>query len=124
MINLEKFERLIIAFLIIALLAGLGVSVYKKLRPMVDVKVDSFDAGVYENADKNSAAIATEEKIDINRASAEDLIAINGIGPVLAERIVSYRQSIGRFNSIDEIKKVRGIGDYIFDKIRLRISAE
>lgn len=124
MVDLEKTERLILVFLIFALLAGLCVGVYKRSRPMIDVTVDNFGDGIYDNAVKKNALIAIEKKIDINRASIDDLIALNGIGPVLAESIVSYRRSIGHFNSIDEIKNVRGIGDSVFNKIKDRISAE
>ena len=123
MVDLEKTERLILVFLIFALLAGLSVGVYKRLRPTINVTVDKFDTGIYASGGKKETTL-TEEKIDINRASVEGLMTIKGIGPVLAERIVSYRQSVGSFNSIDEIKNVKGIGDSLFDKIRLRISAE
>ncbi|MFA4903140.1 MAG: helix-hairpin-helix domain-containing protein [Desulfobaccales bacterium] len=49
--------------------------------------------------------------IDLNRASAEDLEAVPGIGPALARRIVEYRNTHGPFKQVDELhEKVLGIG--------------
>ena len=48
--------------------------------------------------------------IDINTASSEDLTAIPGIGPELANRIINYRRNVGKFQSIDELDNVEGIG--------------
>lgn len=48
--------------------------------------------------------------IGINSAGADDLSAIPGIGPELASRIINYRESYGRFSSLDELDNVAGIG--------------
>ncbi len=49
--------------------------------------------------------------IDLNRATAQDLDAIPGIGPVLAQRIVDYRQAHGPFKKVEELEeKVLGVG--------------
>lgn len=48
--------------------------------------------------------------VDINRASAEELDALPGIGPVLAERIVEWRRENGRFRDPDDLEAVSGIG--------------
>lgn len=48
--------------------------------------------------------------VDINRGSAKDLQRLPGIGPVLAERILHYRQENGIFASIRDIQNVKGIG--------------
>ncbi|MCY4613870.1 MAG: helix-hairpin-helix domain-containing protein [Nitrospira sp.] len=48
--------------------------------------------------------------VDINRGSVEDLRRLPGIGPVLAERILHYRQENGKFVSIRDIQNVKGIG--------------
>ncbi len=56
--------------------------------------------------------------IDLNRASADELEQLPGIGPVLAHRIVEYRQQVGRFESVDELRNVRGIGSKRLEQIR------
>jgi competence protein ComEA len=48
--------------------------------------------------------------IDINKASAEELTALKGIGPVLAGNIVEHRLKNGRFQSVDGLLRVKGIG--------------
>lgn len=48
--------------------------------------------------------------IGINSATSEDLIAIDGIGPELAKRIINYREDAGEIRSLDELDNVEGIG--------------
>jgi competence protein ComEA len=56
--------------------------------------------------------------IDVNRATEQDFDALPGIGPRLAERIMEYRQSVGVFHSLDELRAVKGIGKKKFERIR------
>jgi len=60
-------------------------------------------------------------KIDLNRATAEELQALPGIGASLAQRIVEYRKENGPFQRIEDLMNVRGIGEKNFLKIRDRI---
>lgn len=62
--------------------------------------------------------------MDINTASVDELVSLNGIGVALARRIVEYRTANGPFVIPDEIKKVRGIGDGIFLENKGRIRTE
>jgi len=55
--------------------------------------------------------------IDINFAGEEELQLIPRIGPVLAQRIIQYRQENGRFGRVEELKQVKGIGNATFKKI-------
>ena len=54
--------------------------------------------------------VADVGHVDINRGSVEELQRLPGIGPVLAERILQYRQENGKFASIRDIQNVKGIG--------------
>ena len=56
--------------------------------------------------------------LDLNRATEQDFDALPGIGPKLAERIMEYRQSVGAFHSLDELRDVKGIGKKKFERIR------
>ena len=49
--------------------------------------------------------------ISINKASIEELCALKGVGPKLAEKIIAYRESVGGFKTASDLQKVSGIGD-------------
>ena len=61
---------------------------------------------------------STLATLDLNRASEQELEALPGIGPVLAERIVEYRQARGTFRDVEELRKVKGIGKKKFERVR------
>ncbi len=61
--------------------------------------------------------VAVTFPIDINRADAEQLTALPGIGKVLAGRIVAYREENGSFLSTQELQNVEGIGEKRLDAI-------
>lgn len=59
--------------------------------------------------------------ININTASAEELMSLNGIGEKKAMTIVEYRETNGPFNSIEELTNVSGIGEKTFEKLKENI---
>ncbi|MEO5618890.1 MAG: ComEA family DNA-binding protein [Candidatus Eisenbacteria bacterium] len=61
--------------------------------------------------------------IPLNRASAAELEALPGIGPVLARRIVEHRVRHGPFRSLDELRAVRGVGARLIARLRGRLLA-
>lgn len=61
-------------------------------------------------------------KMNINTMELTDLVALPGIGPVLAVKIAKHRDAYGQFESIEDIKKVEGIGQGTFNAIRHYIS--
>jgi competence protein ComEA len=69
-------------------------------------------------ADNKSGAASSKQKIDINRAGTEELATIPGIGKSLAQRIVDFRDEHGAFTRVEDLLKVKGIGEKSFQKIR------
>jgi comEA protein len=57
-------------------------------------------------------------KININKATLEQLQAVPGIGATLARRIMEHRNRIGKFNNLDELRQVKGIGNAKFQQIK------
>jgi len=70
------------------------------------------------SAPQAAATATTQFPINLNTATADQLEAIPGIGPVLAQRIIEYRQTHGRFQSVDELLEVRGIGPKRLENMR------
>lgn len=58
------------------------------------------------------------DKLDVNRATQEQLQTVPGIGPALARRIVEWRREHGPFETLEELLHVRGIGPRTLDRIR------
>ena len=128
-------ELRIIVFLTIAILAGGGITLWKAnhLSPEVPVanlsqlEKDFLERSQYSEVgtsksqtDKvaRKAKPAIEFPFDLNQVTADELTSIPTIGPQIARRIIQFRQRIGRFQHIEQLKKVKGIGKKRFEKIR------
>lgn len=68
--------------------------------------------------DDNNKEDTDSTIININTATVEDFMKLSGIGEAKAKSIIEYRNSIGSFSKVEDIKNVTGIGDSIFDKIK------
>jgi len=66
----------------------------------------------------------TNSLINLNTATLEQLDTLPGIGPVIGQRIIDYRENVGGFTAIEEIIQVSGIGDATFVKIKDSITVE
>lgn len=95
--------------------------------PVTKAKTDTANAPVTERNTQETTTVAVDNiefPININTASEEELMFLDGIGEVLSAEIVKYRNENGYFNNIEEIMNVRGIGEGIFAKISEYIYVE
>lgn len=82
---------------------------------------ESPEAGVVITPDETPAAaadIATAGLININRATADELTALPGIGPSRSKAIVATRERLGGFHSLNQLTEVHGIGDKTLERLR------
>jgi len=76
------------------------------------------DGQVTIGAMAGSDLITLGVAVDLNRASAADLAAVPGLGPVLARRISAFREEHGPFTDLEGLLQVKGIGPKLLEKIR------
>ena len=89
--------------------------------PGVEITIPGDAPAVAREAD---AAVAGDARlVDINAASPIELAeALPGIGAVLSERIVAYREANGPFARTDQLMGVRGIGEATYERLRAMIT--
>ena len=93
-----------------------GMKIY---IPKQGEEVTSSNQEVEENiALGNTSKESSKRKININKASKEELDTLPGIGESTAEKIINYRKEHKSFKSIEELKEVKGIGDAKFEEIK------
>ena len=91
--------------------------------PNINDKNEEF-AFVYDSSGENVITDNKDvdnnknSKVNINTATQTELETLTGIGPSIAARIIQYRKENGKFESIEELKNVSGIGDSKFEDIR------
>jgi competence ComEA-like helix-hairpin-helix protein len=73
--------------------------------------IDKSPTKSKKSKSKQVTKLKPSEKININKAGVEDIQRLPGIGPVLAERIIAYRDSAGFFAESEDLLNVKGIGE-------------
>lgn len=111
---------------------GVGEKKFAKMRPYLTTEggISTGSApgekGKSGKKSKSSGGGAPAEgSIDINSATADQLDAVPGIGPVMAEAIVAYREENGKFASVEDLQgKVKGVGEKTLEKISPYLTAK
>ena len=70
----------------------------------------------------NPEELLRKQKANINTASEQELTKLSGIGPGTAKKIIAYREQSGPFKAIEDLKKVKGIGEVTFKKLAPHIT--
>ncbi|UXR68629.1 helix-hairpin-helix domain-containing protein [Staphylococcus sp. IVB6246] len=65
----------------------------------------------------NGASPGQNQVINLNTAQLNDLTNVPGIGPAKAQAILAYREEKGQFQSVEELKEVKGIGDKTYENL-------
>lgn len=143
MIDFTPQERKALLFLVMVLVLGSGITLYKKYhsdfapelllksnKKVVESNLSQQDLNLVADTStvipkEVSQPVLSEEKIrqvNLNSATQAELESLPSIGPVLAKRIIEYRNLKGGFKTIEEIKQVKGIKNKIFEKIKRYIT--
>lgn len=86
------------------------------------VDTENAPAGSLGMTVKDTSDAGTAGKVNLNRASVQELMTLNGIGQSRAEAIVRYREEIGSFQTIEDVMNVSGIKENAFNKIKDNIT--
>jgi competence protein ComEA len=100
---------------------GADLSTINLARVLNDGEQIYVDSTVLNSSGQRVSKKTPTGPININRATARQLDALDGIGPVIAARIVEYRKVNGSFLSIDDLQKVSGIGAAKFAQIKSKV---
>ncbi len=120
---MSKFKRFIAIPCVIIFIALylIGANLIKRIDRVDDIN----DAVSFvSHTDKTDEPESASNKININKADIDELMEIEGVGEETAKAIVKKREELGGFKSIDEIKRVYGIGDGKFENMRESITVE
>jgi len=99
-------------------LKGVDISDINLARVLVDGEQILVGTPPSVAGKKAAAKISASNPLDLNRATIAQLDTLPGIGPVTAQRILDYRSKVGRINSVDELKKISGLGGAKFEEIK------
>ena len=100
---------------------GADLSTINLARVLNDGEQIYVDSTVVNSSGVRVSKAVRSGPININRATARQLDALDGVGPVIAQRIVDYRKLNGSFLTIDDLQKVRGIGAAKFAQIKSKV---
>jgi competence ComEA-like helix-hairpin-helix protein len=108
---------------------GFNKDLAARLVPYVQIKNDEKNVVaktfVKKDSSSSSPKIFAAKKlsvININAATADDFKNLPGIGDVLSNRIIKYRNAMGGFKSVDDVKKTYGLSDSVFQIIKPYLS--
>jgi competence ComEA-like helix-hairpin-helix protein len=96
---------------------GLRPDDFARLEPYVSIEASPTNSSAFSKKEFSPGRAAISP-VDINQADTSALIALPGIGNKLAARIVSFREKLGGFYSVDQIGEVYGLADSVFQKIK------
>ena len=100
---------------------GADLSTINLARVLNDGEQIYVDSTIVNSKGVRVSKAVPSGPININRATARQLDALDGVGPVIAQRIVDYRKINGSFLTIDDLQKVSGIGAAKFAQIKAKV---
>ncbi len=115
-----------VIFLLVLILAGTGFWGVRRFAPAMFLGKPDLIAVPNEEQSQARESLVQDAPalLNINTASTEELQTLPNIGERMAERIVDYRTQHGKFDSVDALQNVKGIGAKTLEKLRPFIDAK
>ncbi|MBX3239704.1 MAG: helix-hairpin-helix domain-containing protein [Chitinophagaceae bacterium] len=100
---------------------GLKKEDYERLYPFIRIKKDEVPQKTVKDSPKKIIVVEEEPVTDINKADSISLRKLRGVGNILSRRIVLYREKLGGFYNVEQLKEVYGLPDSTFQHIRAQL---
>lgn len=100
---------------------GMDTALYAKLEPYIRITPSAGNNGLDNPKSADASAVRV---IELNKADTADLLPLKGIGPVLARRVLKYRNLLGGFVTKDQLLEVYGISEEVFRKISTAVRVD
>ena len=107
---MNRREQAVLLLVTASFVLGIGISYYKRAELRHQAALNPLAVVQDESAGDLPDSVGARQPVDLNQATLRQLDGLPGVGPVLAGRIVEYRQRKGGFHSVDELQAVSGIG--------------
>lgn len=112
-----KLKRIDLLLTAAAVAVCVGTCVVVKLTtPPFEPTAVSYRPATTAGSTTGTAVKETVLRINLNTATEEEILQVEGIGAVMAQRIVTYREQNGGFDTVDELRNVAGVGEKRWEK--------
>lgn len=123
---MKRYSKLIVIPVVIIVLCIylIGINVINRFDKVEDAEISSVYSDYKTEQQENEEIEAISDKININTATESELMLIDGIGEVRAKSIITARDKLGGFDSTEQLKEIKEIGDKLYEKIKNYITVD
>ena len=101
-----------------------SINLAQRISDEALVYVPTKEETTSQEAHSNASNTKENKKVNLNKASVEELKQVKGLGAKRAQDIIDHRESNGKFKSVDELKKVSGIGAKTIEKLKEYVTVD